>query len=137
MPGVHLEVVPITLFDFANMAQPNTSATIRFRRNIDITQYREITVITRVHSLPHWPPPAGTRFSVNFNVDAPTNEDPTFDVTAGGAQAAIIDSTVTAPAVLLYTFAAPTYAIGAFWEIVVGVTLGASGAGTATMYGKL
>lgn len=119
MPGQYYRlIVPRTTFDFSGLGSSQSQAIV-LKRYIDVSQYRELTLVVRVHALT-----IGTgTINVYLLHEAPTAEDPVYDATAGTPFAWVgLTSSVVAPTVIL---GPPTLAnVGSFLAIQVTAAQG-------------
>jgi hypothetical protein len=99
MPGTVLKVIPKTKYDFGSQAL-GTSQTLTVARHLDCANYRELTLVVRVHSCTTTDT---GQISVIVVAEAPTTEDPAFDTVVAGSHVASLSftSTPAAPKLML------------------------------------
>jgi hypothetical protein len=104
MSGTVVNVVPRTPYVFDTLVASSTF-TIPIARFVDISQYREATVMLRVHARTVAQAATGAKITVSLIGEAPTSEDPANDfATAQLASYDIVASPTTiAPSLQLIT----------------------------------
>jgi hypothetical protein len=120
MSGVQHSIIPRTKYSFDNIAVATTFS-FPIARYIDVSQYREATLMVRVHARNIV---ATGTIKVEVLGDAPTSDDPAQDFQTGvqGTSTSIVAGT-TSPSVQLQTIPAN---IGGMISVWLTVTQGTS-----------
>lgn len=125
MPGVVQRVIPRTLYNFNNVPI-GTTFSFPIARFIDISQYREVTIIQRVHTKSILATGSPTLSLVCY-ADQPTTDDPAQDFTTLAAlvTGTTITGATTSPLLTLITVPANAGSMISIW---LAVTQGTSAA---------
>jgi hypothetical protein len=126
MSGININVVPRTLFKFDSVLANSAVFNVPIARYIDISRYREITGVVRVHQRSI----TGTsgKISVALLSDVPTAQDPANDFNPPTGPQVTLDiiGTTVAPSVSLIAFPANGGPMIAVWlQVLAGTTNGA------------
>ena len=106
MSGSVVRAIPKQVFDFSGLAG-SSNATILGAKQLDVSQWREVNGIVRLHAIPGmaggitWQ--NGATVVISARIDAPTSEDPNdFTTTTDLASVTFTQGTDTPPTVRLF-----------------------------------
>jgi len=73
MPGIIYRVLPKTTFTFSGLTSPSSQLPFDFATGIDVSQYREVTMMWRIHNYTITNTPS---VKLDIYAEFPTPEDP-------------------------------------------------------------
>jgi hypothetical protein len=76
MPGTIIRALPKTTYDFSTLTQANQTMVLTVAKAIDVSAYREVNALVRIHSANFNNTPS---FKVDFYPENPSPEDPSQD----------------------------------------------------------
>src|SRR5581483_6387225 len=78
MPGIVIRAVPKATYDFHTLPASTASPPIIIAKNIDVTQYKYVDMVARIHNA-SISSPAGASITLDAYSEAPSPEDPSVD----------------------------------------------------------